>query len=37
VFAIQLTILAVGLLQDYAIGGLRRVLCPYADLTLERR
>jgi NitT/TauT family transport system permease protein len=37
VFAIQLTILVVGLLQDYGIGILRRVVCPYADLTLERR
>jgi NitT/TauT family transport system permease protein len=37
VFAIQLTILAVGLLQDYGIGVLRRIVCPYADLTLERR
>jgi NitT/TauT family transport system permease protein len=37
VFAIQLTILAVGLLQDYGIGVLRRIACPYADLTLERR
>ena len=37
VFAIQLLILVVGILQDYAIGGIRRLLCPYADLTLERR
>jgi NitT/TauT family transport system permease protein len=37
VFAIQIVILIVGLLQDYAIGGLRRLCCPYADLTLERR
>lgn len=37
VFAIQIVILLVGLIQDYAIGGIRRLLCPYADLTLERR
>jgi NitT/TauT family transport system permease protein len=37
VFAIQMTILLVGLLQDYGIGVMRRLVCPYADLTLERR
>ena len=37
VFAIQLLILLVGMLQDYGIGVLKRLLCPYADLTLERR
>jgi NitT/TauT family transport system permease protein len=37
VFAIQIVILVVGLFQDYAIGALRRFLCPYADLTLERK
>lgn len=37
VFAIQLLILFVGLLQDYGIGVLRRLCCPYADLTLERK
>lgn len=37
VFAIQILILVVGLLQDYAIGALRRLVCPYADLTLERK
>lgn len=37
VFAIQLTILLLGLVQDYAIGLLRRIFCPYADLTLERK
>jgi NitT/TauT family transport system permease protein len=37
VFAIQLTILAVGLLQDYGIGLLGRTLFPWAGLTLERR
>lgn len=37
VFAIQLAILIFGLLQDYAIGVLRRFVCPYADLTLERK
>ncbi|HLL04266.1 MAG TPA: hypothetical protein VK539_27020 [Myxococcaceae bacterium] len=37
VFAIQLLILFVGILQDIGIGGLRRLLCPYADLHLERK
>ncbi|HEV8582988.1 MAG TPA: nitrate ABC transporter permease [Thermoanaerobaculia bacterium] len=37
VFAIQMTILLVGLLQDYGIGVARRLFLPYADLTLERR
>ena len=37
VFAIQLTILLLGLGQDYAIGLLREMFCPYADLTLERK
>ena len=37
VFAIQLVILLVGLFQDYVIGVARRLVCPYADLTLERQ
>jgi NitT/TauT family transport system permease protein len=37
VFAIQMLILIVGLMQDYAIGAARRMFCPYADLTLERK
>lgn len=37
IFAIQLTILFIGLTQDYAIGVLKRLLCPYAFLSLERR
>jgi NitT/TauT family transport system permease protein len=37
VFAIQLTILTVGLLQDYGIGVLGRALFPWAGLTVERR
>ncbi len=37
VFAIQLTILVLGLGQDYAIGLLRKICCPYAELTLERK
>jgi NitT/TauT family transport system permease protein len=37
VFAIQLIILVVGLMQDYAIGYLRNLCCPYALLTVERR
>lgn len=37
VFAIQVLILTVGLAQDYAIGVARRLVCPYAELTLERK
>lgn len=37
VFAIQMLILLVGLLQDLAIGTAKRLACPYASLTLERR
>lgn len=37
VLAIQLTILILGLAQDYAIGAMRNLLCPYAALTLERK
>lgn len=37
VFAIQLTILLVGILQDYLIGAARNVLCPYAINKLERK
>ena len=36
VFAIQLLILTVGLLQDFAIGIGKRLLCPWAHITLER-
>jgi NitT/TauT family transport system permease protein len=37
VFAIQITILLLGLLQDWAIGAMRQIVCPYADLMLERK
>lgn len=37
VFAIQLLILCVGVTQDYVIGLLKRILCPYALLTVESR
>ena len=37
VFAIQIIILMVGMAQDYGIGLLRGLFCPYADLTLERK
>jgi NitT/TauT family transport system permease protein len=36
VFAIQATILGVGMIQDYGIGVAKRLVCPYAALTLER-
>lgn len=37
VFAIQFLILFMGLIQDYGIGLIRRLVCPYAALTLERK
>jgi NitT/TauT family transport system permease protein len=37
VFAIQIAILLVGLGQDYTIGWIKSVCCPYAELTLERK
>jgi len=37
VMAIQLLILLVGLGQDYAIGILKNVFCPYSTLTTERK
>lgn len=37
VMAIQLLILAIGLGQDYAIGVLKKVFCPYSNLTTERK
>lgn len=37
VFAIQIVILLVGLSQDYLIGVMRRIFCPYSVLTLERK
>ncbi len=35
VFAIQISILLLGLGQDYALGLLKKIFCPYANLTLE--
>lgn len=37
VFAIQLSILAVGLLQDASLGALARLVCPWASLRREAR
>ncbi len=37
VFAIQIVILLVGLFQDYIIGAVRHLVCPYADLAMERK
>jgi|HubBroStandDraft_3_1064219.scaffolds.fasta_scaffold18298_3 NitT/TauT family transport system permease protein len=37
VFAIQALILLLGLLQDYGIGLFKRLVFPWAELTLERR
>jgi NitT/TauT family transport system permease protein len=35
--ALQLTVLLVGILQDWAILALKRIVCPYSSLSLERR
>jgi len=37
VFAIQLSILVIGLFQDYMLGVAKKFICPYADLQLEQR
>ena len=37
VFALQFVILAVGLLQDYVLGLIRSIVCPYADLVIDKR
>lgn len=37
VAALQVMILTLGLGQDYVIGLLKRVMCPYSELLLERR
>jgi NitT/TauT family transport system permease protein len=37
VFAIQICILLLGLGQDYAIGAIKKICCPYASMTLERK
>ena len=37
VFAIQLVVLVIGMAQDGLFVLMRRVLCPYASLTLERQ
>ena len=35
VFAIQIVILLVGILMDYLIGVFKKILCPYAQLTMN--
>jgi NitT/TauT family transport system permease protein len=37
VFGIQMLILFVGITQDFTIGAIRRLVCPYADIKLERK
>jgi len=37
VFAIQVLVLLIGVLQDYGIGAIRKIVCPYADLEAERK
>lgn len=37
IVAIQVVFLGIGLLQDYLIGVIKNIVCPYASLLLERR
>ena len=37
VMAIQITILLVGLGQDYVIGVLKHIFCPYSEISIERK
>lgn len=37
VFAIQLTVLFIGIVQDQFLSFIRRIICPYAILTTEER
>ncbi len=37
VFAIQITILLVGVLQDYILGFIKRALFPYSELSISKR
>jgi NitT/TauT family transport system permease protein len=37
VFAVQLTVLAIGILQDQILGWLKNVVCPHAALVLEHK
>jgi NitT/TauT family transport system permease protein len=36
VFAVQIIVLVIGILQDVALRAIRHLLCPYAELSLER-
>ncbi len=36
VFALQLIILFIGLFQDYLLGWVRKLVCPYADLRIAK-
>lgn len=37
VFALQALVLLIGVAQDWGLRAVRRVFCPYADLSLERQ
>lgn len=37
IYAIIITVGAIGLLTDFAIRGIRRVVCPYAYINMERQ
>jgi NitT/TauT family transport system permease protein len=37
VFAIQITILLVAILQDYLIGVIKGLVCPYANIAMEKK
>jgi NitT/TauT family transport system permease protein len=36
VFAVMFVVMAVGFLQDWVLGQVRAMICPYADLGVER-
>jgi NitT/TauT family transport system permease protein len=37
VLALQFVVIAIGIAQDAGISALRKLICPYADLTLDRK
>lgn len=37
VYAIQITILLMGIFLDWALGFVKKIFCPYSELTLERK
>jgi NitT/TauT family transport system permease protein len=37
VFAVQIVVLVIGVFQDWGLLVIRKMLCPYASLSLERQ